>query len=123
MVHSPKPCEVGEFHRGFAHLALRAPLQDFAVLPVAIASEQETVNSAIPLKVLSFFDPSEPLFNQEGWHPLVLYQRVNMLIGHPIWITSSQREDYQGRYAKKVVVDLVDRCHTDIKNLLDQGCY
>lgn len=123
MVHSPERCALGEFHRGFAHLALRAPIADLAILPVAIAPQQETVNSAVPLKLLSFFDPSEPLFNQEGWHPLVLYQKVNISIGHPIWITSAQRQDYQGKYAKKHVIDLVDRCHSEIKTLLHQGCY
>ena len=123
MVHSPEPSDVGEFHRGFAHLALRAPIADLAILPVAIAPQAETVNSAVPLKLLSFFDPSEPLFNQEGWHPLVLYQRVNMLVGHPIWISSSQRRDYQGKYAKKTAIELVDRCHSEIKTLLHQGCY
>lgn len=124
MVHSPQPCEMGEFHRGFAHLALRAAVPDLAILPVAIASHSETINnSLIPLKLLSLFDPSEPLFDQAGWHPVVMYQKVNMLVGHPIWISSSQRQDYQGKYAKKVVVDLVDQCHRQISTLLHQGYY
>jgi len=54
-------------------------------LPVAIASLAEVNSSAVlPLKLLSLFDPSEPLFNQEGWHPLVIYRRVAILIGRPI---------------------------------------
>ncbi|MCU0551812.1 MAG: 1-acyl-sn-glycerol-3-phosphate acyltransferase [Leptolyngbya sp. Prado105] len=122
MVQPPQPPEIGAFHRGFAHLALKAPIEELAVLPVAIAPQTETINAAIPLKVLSFFDPAEPLFDQEGWHPLVLYQNVNMMVGHPIWITPSQRADYQGRFAKKAVVELVDRVQTEIKTLLDQGC-
>ncbi len=123
MVHPPKPGIVGEFHRGFAHLALRAPVQDLAILPVAIAPMQETVSSAIPLKMLSFFDPSEPLFDQPGWHPLLLYQKVKMLMGHPIWITDRLRADYSGRHAKKIVVELVNQAQGEIKTLLDQGCY
>jgi len=35
-------------------------------LPVAIASLAEVNSSAVPLKLLSLFDPSEPLFNQEA---------------------------------------------------------
>lgn len=123
MVQPPRPDQIGEFQRGFAHLALRAPIEELAILPVAIVSQKETINSAIPLRVLSFFDPSEPLFDQEGWHPLVLYQNVNMMIGHPIWITPSQRADYQGRFAKKAVIELVDRTQTEIKTLLDQGWF
>ncbi|MEP0918508.1 1-acyl-sn-glycerol-3-phosphate acyltransferase [Leptolyngbya sp. DQ-M1] len=121
MVQPPEPNQMGEFQRGFAHLALRAPISELAVLPVAISPQRETINSAIPLKVLSFFDPSEPLFDQEGWHPLVLYQNVNILIGHPIWITSVQRTDYQGKYARKAVIELVDRAQTEIRTLLHQG--
>ncbi|MBE9011885.1 1-acyl-sn-glycerol-3-phosphate acyltransferase [Pseudanabaenaceae cyanobacterium LEGE 13415] len=123
MVQPPQPNQMGEFHRGFAHLALKAPIDELAILPVAISPQQETISSAIPLRVLSFFDPSEPLFDQEGWHPLVWYQRVNILIGHPIWITSAQRSDYQGKFAKKAVVELVDRAQTEIKTLLTQGSF
>ncbi|MBW4525763.1 MAG: 1-acyl-sn-glycerol-3-phosphate acyltransferase [Phormidium tanganyikae FI6-MK23] len=123
MVQPPQPNHMGEFHRGFAHLVLRAPIDELAILPVAISPQRETINPAIPLKVLSFFDPAEPLFDQEGWHPLVLYQDVNILIGHPIWITSAQRADYQGKYAKKAVVELVDRAQTEIKTLLHQGYF
>ncbi|MBW4542706.1 MAG: 1-acyl-sn-glycerol-3-phosphate acyltransferase [Myxacorys chilensis ATA2-1-KO14] len=123
MIHSPERTEVGRFHRGFAHLALRAPVPDLAILPVAIASQAETSNSAVPLRLLSLFDPSEPLFAQDGWHPMILYQRVNLLIGRPIWVTPAQREKYQGKYAKSMVKDFSDRCHAEISDLLRQGCY
>jgi 1-acyl-sn-glycerol-3-phosphate acyltransferase len=123
MVQSPEPGHMGEFQRGFAHLALRSPVVELAVLPVAIASQSETVNAAVPLKLLSLFDPSEPLFDQAGWHPMVLYQHVNLLIGRPIWITSTERDKYQGRAARSRVVDLSDRAHEEIQRLLRQGCY
>ncbi|NDJ18411.1 lysophospholipid acyltransferase family protein [Myxacorys almedinensis] len=123
MIHSPARYEVGEFHRGFAHLALKAPVSDLAILPVAIAAQSETTNSAVPLRLLSFFDPSEPLFDQEGWHPMVMYQHVNLLIGRPLWISPTQREKYQGKHAKAMVRDLSDRCHGEINALLQQGCY
>ncbi|KAM3096984.1 lysophospholipid acyltransferase family protein [Phormidesmis sp. 146-12] len=123
MVNSPDRTQMGDFQRGFAHLALRAPVQNLAVLPVAIAVQSETKTSAVPLKLLSFFDPSEPLFNQEGWHPLVMYQRVNVMIGRPYWIQPAQRQHYQGKQARTIVNDLTHHCHDEIKDLLHQGCF
>lgn len=118
MVQLTHPKAMGEFQRGFAHLALRAPIQDLAILPVAIASHGEATTSPFPLKLLSWFDPSEPLFDQPGWHPMVLYQHVNVFIGRPIWITNSQRQDYQGKQAKSLVTDLTHHCQTEINDLL-----
>lgn len=126
MVQFSKPNYIGDFQRGFAHLALRGtnlPVQDLAILPVAIASLEETNTSAVPLRLLSLFDPSEPLFNQPGWHPLVIYRRVAVLIGYPYWITSQQRQQYQGKQAKIVVAEVTNHCQTEISNLLRQGCY
>lgn len=123
MVSFTQPNTMGNFERGFAHLAIRAPVRDLAVLPVAIASIEESNNSAVPLRVLSFFDPSEPLFDQPGWHPMVVYRRASILIGRPWWITRSQREQYQGKQAKTVVADLTHYCHEEIASLLRHGCY
>jgi 1-acyl-sn-glycerol-3-phosphate acyltransferase len=123
MVNSPDRTQMGDFQRGFAHLALRAPVQNLAILPVAIAVQSETKTSAVPLKLLSFFDPSEPLFNQDGWHPLVMYQRVNVMIGRPYWIRPAQRQHYQGKQARTIVNDLTNHCHDEIKDLLHQGCF
>lgn len=123
MVKRTSPRQVGTFQRGFAHLALRAPVQDLVVLPVAIASDAEAINAAFPLKLLSLFDPSEPLFSQEGWHPMVVYQRVNLLVGRPCWIRPVQRKHYQGKQAKALVTELTQQCHTEIQALLRQGGY
>lgn len=123
MVKRTLPRQVGLFQRGFAHLALRAQVQDLVVLPVAIASDAEAINAAFPLKLLSLFDPSEPLFSQEGWHPMVIYQRVNLLVGRPQWIRPVQREHYQGKQAKALVTELTQQCHTEIHDLLRQGGY
>ncbi|MBW4695034.1 MAG: 1-acyl-sn-glycerol-3-phosphate acyltransferase [Lyngbya sp. HA4199-MV5] len=123
MVKRTLPEQVGVFQRGFAHLALRAPVQDLVVLPVAIASDTEAVNAAFPLRLLSLFDPSEPLFLQDGWHPMVLYQRVNVLIGRPYWIRPMHREHYQGKQAKALVTELTQQCRTEIHALLQQGSY
>lgn len=123
MVKLTQPEKMQRFHKGFAHLALRAPVKDLAILPVAIASLEETVNSAFPLKLLSLFDPSEPLFDQNGWHPLVFYRRVNVLIGRPYWITQSQREQFQGKQARTVVGEINGYCQSEIAGLLHRGCY
>jgi 1-acyl-sn-glycerol-3-phosphate acyltransferase len=120
MVKYTQPESMGEFQRGFAHLALRAPISDLAVLPVAIASHEEATNSAIPLQLLHWIDPSEPLFKGPGWHPMVVYQRVNVLVGHPIWISPSQRQDYQGKQARAMVSDLTAHCHAEINSLLNR---
>ncbi|XHX76869.1 MAG: lysophospholipid acyltransferase family protein [Stenomitos frigidus ULC029] len=123
MVKRTLPNQVGMFQRGFAHLALRAPVQGLVVLPVAIVSDAEATNAAVPLRLLSLFDPSEPLFSQEGWHPMVVYQRVNLLVGRPQWISQTQRQHYQGKKAKTLVAELTQQCHTEIQNLLHQGAY
>lgn len=123
MVEFTQPNRVGEFQRGFAHLALRAHVQDLAILPIAIASLEEVNTSAVPLRILSLFDPSEPLFDQPGWHPLVTYRRVAVLIGRPYWIKSLQKEKYQGKNAKSVVMELTNHCHSEIAKLLREGCY
>jgi 1-acyl-sn-glycerol-3-phosphate acyltransferase len=123
MVQLTQPERVTEFHRGFAHLALKAPLTDLAILPIAIASQEEVINHSFPLQLLSWFDPSEPLFAQSGWHPLVVYQRVNVLIGHPIWITSAQRQAYMGKQAKAAVIELTEKCQSQIYDLLQRGLW
>lgn len=138
MVQQTEPNQVGEFQRGFAHLALRtekfeqsslgpvastrSPLQNVAILPVAIAAREESVCPAIPLPLLGLFDPSEPLFRQLGWHPLVLYHQVRVLVGRPYWVTPSQRQLYRGKQGKTVVNELTQYCQTEIAHLLDQGC-
>jgi len=132
MVQLTPPCQMGKFQRGFAHLALRSqsrvltgesPVQDLAILPIAIASLEEVNTSAVPLKLLSLFDPSEPLFNQAGWHPFVIYRRVAVLIGHPYWMQPQHLQQYQGKQAKTVVAELTEHCETEIASLLRQGCY
>lgn len=121
MVNLKPPSSLRPFHRGFAHLALRMPVRNLAVLPVAIAARSEFNSPAIPLKALHWIDPSEPLFNQSGWHPLVLYHQVTALIGEPIWIRERDREDYAGKGAKQAVQSLTDRCRQSIADLLQQA--
>lgn len=121
MVNTTHPDQMGEFHRGFAHLALRVPVKKLAILPMAISSIQETVSPTVPLRLLSWFDPSEPLFDQAGWHPAVNYQRVTVSIGHPIRVTAAHRQRYHGRQAGRLAKELTQSCHTEISQLLQQG--
>ncbi|WP_339458900.1 lysophospholipid acyltransferase family protein [Nodularia spumigena] len=123
MVTATKPNEVGKFHRGFAHLALRSNVEDLAILPIAITSLQEINTHGLPLRLLSLFDPSEPLFNQPGLHPLVIYNRVAVLVGRPYWIKPQHQQKYHGKQAKNVVNELTEHCHDEVASLLAQGCY
>ncbi|NEQ77054.1 MAG: 1-acyl-sn-glycerol-3-phosphate acyltransferase [Okeania sp. SIO2C9] len=123
MVRYTPPNFISDFQRGFAHLALPSPVANLAVLPVAIASsDEQLISSRIPLKLLSFFDPSEPLFNQPGWHPAIVYQRSNIMFGRPFWVKSSHRQQYYGKYAKQLVNNLTDYVSQEIANLLIEGC-
>lgn len=118
MVKWTKPHQLGKFHRGFAHLAYRANVPHLAVLPVAIASLDEDKYSTIPLRWLRFFDPTEPLFDRPGLHPMVVYQRVNVLIGQPFWLTPSRRESYGGKGSRTATKELSQYCHHQIVQLL-----
>lgn len=123
MVNLTAPREIRPFQPGFAHLLLRANIPNLAVLPVAIASQQEQVTATIPLKVLHWFDPSEVLFNQWALHPMVIYERVNLLMGRPYWITPKLQQQYRGKQTKKGIVELTHYCQEEIKHLLKVGCY
>ena len=122
MVQVKPPNQLSPFHRGFAHLALRVPVQELAILPVAIASTEEERHSIAPLKLFSLFDPSEPLFDCWGWHPAIVYRRVNLLFGRPIWIREAQRQQYRGRRGSYLAKELSQSCSEQIAALLRQGC-
>lgn len=121
MVQYRSKRQVGKFQRGFAHLALRSSVPELAVVPIAIISEDEVVQSPIPVKLLSWFDPSEPLFQQDAWHPVVLYRQVTVAIGHPFWINASRRQAYQGKQAKEMVQEVSQYCYQEVTSLLEQG--
>jgi 1-acyl-sn-glycerol-3-phosphate acyltransferase len=123
MVKPTLPYEVAPFQRGFAHLALRSPVHRLNILPVAIISQEESIHPGIPLPLLHFFDPSEPLFEQMGWHPIVIYHKVKVAVGQPYLITPTQREQYKGKQGKAIVRELTQYCQTEISQLLHQeGC-
>ncbi len=118
MVQGTAPDTMTQFQRGFAHLALRAPVNRLVVLPVAIAAQQELNTSLFPVRWLQSFDASEPMFDRPDWHPLVLYRRVNVSIGTPILVDRAQKQRYHGRQALDWVNQLTETCHQEIQSLL-----
>ena len=123
MVGVPDARDVGNFHRGFAHLALRAPIEGLQVVPAAVIAIDERQQATIPFRLLSWFDPSEPLFKQGGLHPAVIYRKVAIAIGEPIEITAAQREAYRGRGAGKMATALSQQCRDTVQQLLTTGSY
>jgi 1-acyl-sn-glycerol-3-phosphate acyltransferase len=118
MVKSTSPETISQFQRGFAHLALRAPVENLVILPVAIAAQQELNTDLFPVRWLQLFDPSEPLFDRPDWHPLVLYHQVRVSIGTPILVKRSEKQTYRGRQALDWVNQTTTACQQEIQSLL-----
>jgi 1-acyl-sn-glycerol-3-phosphate acyltransferase len=117
MLNTPAPTELRTFYRGFAHLALQAKIPNLQILPVAIFSKSEQRWPAVPLSLLNYLDPSEPLFKQGGWHPAVMYQEATIRLGVPLSIAPYQA-DYHGRQAGKVVKSLTATLSSQVADLL-----
>ncbi len=122
MVDIGQPAQVGYFHRGFAHLALQADMPDLQIVPIAIASQQETCQPMFPLQLLSWFDPSEPLFQQTGWHSMVVYHRVKVRVGEPWQVSAAERDSYRSGGGKAIARDLAERCQQSVQALLTEAC-
>ncbi len=121
MINHLPPDQLSSFHRGFAHLALRAPVDDLAILPVAIASNAEQVHTVAPLRLFNWIDPSEPLFDGTGWHYAIIYQSVRLLFGHPIHIHESMRQKYHGQNGGALAKEMTQMCHSQILSLLQEA--
>lgn len=121
MIQPVLPRQVGPFHRGFAHLALRAPMERLAIIPVAIAPIQEIIIPVAPFKIFQWLAPSEPLFHRSGWHPAVYYRQVHVIIGQPLWITAKHRANYRNNCSNTVVKSLTQTCHKEIEKLLQNS--
>ena len=118
MVQQTTSQHLCSFHRGFAHLALRAPVAELMIVPVAIASRQEWNNAVMPLRWLSWFDATEPLFQQPGWHPAVVYRAVDLRIGRPIRMDAALRSHYRRKGHEALMADLTHGCQEEIATLL-----
>ncbi|MFK8181864.1 MAG: lysophospholipid acyltransferase family protein [Phormidesmis sp.] len=123
MINIPEPDQVGPFHRGFAHLALRVPIESLKIVPAAIVAIEEKQRDTVPFKILSLFDSTEPLFQQPGLHPAVIYREVVVSIGEPISMANWVRKGYRGKRAGQIVSALSDQCHDRIQSMLTAGCY
>lgn len=123
MVQVKAANQLSPFHRGFAHLALRAAVDDLTILPVAIASTEERRRPLAPLKLFSLFDPSEPLFTSGGWHSAIVYRQVDLLFGYPLRIDKDLRERYRGLHGPRLAREITQSCWDQISELLGQSCY
>lgn len=123
MIEPTAPHEIGKFHRGFAHLAWKTPVRKLVVLPVAIASLSETNYPSIPISWLKQFDRQEPFFKRGGLHPMLVYHRAHVAIGKPYFISAEQKQEYRGKQAKQLALDLTHYCQEEIAGLLREGCY
>ncbi|MEM1369882.1 MAG: lysophospholipid acyltransferase family protein [Cyanobacteria bacterium P01_H01_bin.15] len=115
MVKPTRPDETGEMNRSFAHLALRVDVPQLAVLPVAITAIEESIHQALPLRVLHYFDPTEPLFDQPGLHPAVIYHQVRVSIGCPYWLNCKHPE---GLSTRAEILALNKHCLSEIKSMV-----
>lgn len=121
MVRFTHPQEISPFQRGFAHLALRTPVEQLHILPMAIAAQEESQNPAVPLQLLSLFDPTEPLFAQSGWHPAIVYRKVQVSIGHPCTITAAERQAYQGRAGRSLAQEITATIERQVSQMLAEA--
>jgi 1-acyl-sn-glycerol-3-phosphate acyltransferase len=121
MVQANTTHQLDPFHRGFAHLALRAPVDGLMILPVAITAIEEQTHRLAPMKLFRLIDPSEPMFHRPGWHPATIYRRVHLHFARPVLITDSMRQNYRGRQGGSLARDLTQCCRTRIGELLRQG--
>ena len=120
MVKVNAPQQLSPFHRGFAHLALRVPVDGLAILPIAIASREEKQGKLAPLALFRHFDPSEALFQRDGWHSAILYRHVDILFGHPLLIDEGWKSRYRGSSGAATARELTQTCWSQIAQMLSQ---
>ncbi|MCP9904250.1 1-acyl-sn-glycerol-3-phosphate acyltransferase [Cyanobium sp. BA5m-21] len=118
MVKTNAPQQLSPFYRGFAHLALKVPVDGLAILPIAIASREEKRGKLAPLALFRRFDPSEALFQRDGWHSAILYRHVDVLFGHPLLIDESWKSRYRGSGGATTARELTQACWSQIAELL-----
>ncbi|MEO0948432.1 MAG: lysophospholipid acyltransferase family protein [Cyanobacteria bacterium J06641_5] len=120
VARTPKD-RLSPFARGFAHLALSAPVARLAVLPVAIASQAEWVVSPFPVRWLQWVAPEEPCFDRPGLHPVILYRQVTVAIGRPYWVERHNFSPLRGKQTLEQVQVISDYCQAEITALLANG--
>lgn len=111
------PNQGAPFRRGFAHLALRSGIADLAVVPVAVVSRREVSGPLVPLWFLSLFDSREPTFKRPGWHPYVLYEQVEIVVGRARRLTDSEVYRYRHGEAAQVTASLTEEMQKAARQL------
>ncbi|WP_187293829.1 lysophospholipid acyltransferase family protein [Gloeobacter kilaueensis] len=116
-----RPAQVARFRRGFAHLALRSGIVGLPVVPVAIVSRREASGPLVPLRLLSLFDQSEPMFQRSGWHPYVVYEQVELRVGSPRRLVADEFERYRSGEAAAVTAALASEMEQAARQLTASG--
>ncbi len=114
------PAEMASFQAGFAHLAYRSHIDPLPIIPVSIQVQQEWLAPPLPLALFRWVDPTEPMFQGEGSHPVVIYEDVSVTIGKPLWV---RQEDRAARGAEKQrqIHLLTDKAYQTVQENLRHG--
>ncbi len=121
MTHVAPSSEVASFGRGFAHLALRSGIENLALVPIALVSRSEQSGPLMPLALLRLFDGQEPMFQQAGWHPYVVYERVQIMVGAPRYVTGQEIWAYEHGQASQITRSLAAELTELTRDLTQQG--
>jgi len=95
-------------------------VEGLAILPVAIASREEKQGKLAPLALFRRFDPSEALFQRDGWHSAILYRDVDVLLGRPLLIDEGWKPRYHSSSGAAVARELTQACWSQIAVMLAQ---
>jgi len=96
------------------------PVDGLAILPIAIASREKKQGKLALLALFRRFDPSEALFQREGWHSAILYRHVDVLFDHPLVIDEGWKSRYRGSIGAAAARELTQACWSQIAELLAQ---
>lgn len=102
ITRTSSPGQGGTFRRGFAHLAMRSGIENLLIVPVSIVSHREASGPLVPLWLLGLFDRSEPTFQRAGWHPYVIYEHVELVVGEPRPVSDEELRRYRAGEATQV---------------------
>jgi 1-acyl-sn-glycerol-3-phosphate acyltransferase len=109
------PREVGVCHAGFVHLALRSQASSLPILPVGIRVYKEKTITDIPLSFFRWFDPTEPMFQGNGFHPVLLYEEVEVCIGEPLLLDPVS---YASMPKRKYIQDFTEKTRSVLQEMV-----
>ncbi|GAB4212871.1 MAG: lysophospholipid acyltransferase family protein [Synechococcales cyanobacterium] len=120
MVQHSDPRRVQPFHPGFLQVALGSKVFPVGIVPAAIIVQEEWQGLGIPLSLFRAFDPQEPLFQQSGSHPVVLYRQVLVRLGDPLWVGQTEQQ-LRGGARQQWIDTHTQQMQAQIQELLMQG--